>query len=589
MKNTIQIPVMHCFDNNYSLPAAVSMYSMLLHASKSYDYVLYVLHTDITAQNRAKLSNIVNNFPNAKLQFINMSDRFNDLWDQSLHGHLTKEVLYKLIAPSIFPHHDKLIITDVDVIFLSDISESYFCFGSSTEKLIAGTKHIYPSDCYLEYGYITSYLVKFGEDFLDQLKVCGGYLVYHLDNMRKSAIEGKFLQYLAENVEKLPQAEQDVINFCLDDDQIEYLPLNYVVCTYAYEIFTDLDKLETDHYYDKGQILDALKSPIQLHYAGRAKPWTPGNCTKSEIWFEYLSKCGLLKEQLQKEASREVDEPTVIDYCSNIDIVGCTESAEVKYDVMVSVLCCTYNHEKFIEKTLIGIGSQQTDFNFEIIVSDDASTDGTQDVIRKFQNAYPNQVKIVLRNINVGIGQNYYEALKMVNGKYLAICDGDDFWVDKNKLQDQVNFLERNTDYIICCSSFYIARDNTSHTFFVDEYISKTCQLKDSYAFRDLLNCRFIASCTGIMRWKLCGNVPEFISQYHIIDFPLMLIHAAFGKIKVMNDKIYSQYNVHSQSIVQVSEAKDMLMQQRMLISEVNQFLDYKFDKTVQRFFAELS
>jgi len=582
--NVTRIPVMHCFDNNYSIQAAASIYSMLLHANKSYDYILYVLSTDITWQNKAKLYYIVNRFTNAELEFIDMNNRFDGLLNKSLHGFYSKEVLYKLITPSIFPQHDKLIITDVDVIFLSDISESYFCFESPTEKLIAGIKHLCPSDSFLENYYYANYYKRFGKYSLNKLKICGGYLVYHLDNMRKNKIEDKFLAFLNKNVDYLPQLEQDVINFCLEDDQVKYLPLNYVVCTYIYNLFNNPDKLETDHYYNKDQIIDALKNPIQLHYATKEKPWNTSYCTKSEIWYDYVSKCGLLKEQMQKEAAQKTDEPELIDYCSNIDVLNCVESTEWEQQVMVSVLCCTYNHRKFIERTLEGILSQETDFYFEVIISDDASTDGTQDIISKFMKKHPNNIRSILRHKNVGIGWNYYEALKIVKGKYLAICDGDDFWINNHKLQEQIDYLECNDDYTICCSSFNIAGNDTNNTFYVNEYISKNYLLKDSYGFKDILNCRFIASCTAVMRWKLCGNVPEFIREYKIIDFQLMLIHAAFGKIKVMSDKIYSQYNVHNQSITQVNKTDVLIAEQKMIINEVNQFLDFKFDKTIQRF-----
>jgi lipopolysaccharide biosynthesis glycosyltransferase len=584
--SVIKIPVMHCFDNNYSIQAAASMYSMLLHANKSYDYILYVLSTDITSQNKTKLYDVVNRFTNAELEFIDMNNRFDGLLNPSLHTIYTKEVLYKLIAPSIFPQHNILIITDVDVIFLSDISKSYFCFESSTDKLLAGTRGIYQPDSFLV-SYIDDYYNKKFDNFsLDKLKVCGGYLVYHLDNMRKSKIEEKFIKYMNENLVNLPQAEQDIINFSLDDNQIEYLPLNYVVCTYMYEVYNETDKLKTDLNYNKNQIIDALKNPIQLHYAGIMKPWTTDYCTKAEIWFDYVSKCGLLKEQMQKEEAKYADEPEVISYCSNIDVLSCVELPEQQQQVMVSVICLTYNHREFIERTLEGIISQETDFDFEVIVSDDASTDGTQDIIRKFHDKYPNKIKNVLRDVNVGIGQNCYEALKMAKGKYLAGCDGDDFWIDSHKLQEQIDFLESNSDYTICCSSLIIADNDKKNISFINDYISKNYILKDYYGFKDLLNCRFIASCTVVMRWKLHGNVPDFIRQYNIIDFPLSLIHAAFGKIKVMNDKIYSQYNIHNQSITHVTKTDILLAEQKMIINEVNQFLDYKFDKTIRQFFS---
>ena len=93
--NTI-IPVMHCFDNNYVIPAAVSFYSMLENADAKYEYKLYVLHSDITQQNRVKLTQVVQKFPNASIEFVNMSNKFNDIWqDLKFSGHYSKEKITK--------------------------------------------------------------------------------------------------------------------------------------------------------------------------------------------------------------------------------------------------------------------------------------------------------------------------------------------------------------------------------------------------------------------------------------------------------------------------------------------------------------
>lgn len=88
----ITIPIMHCFDNNYVIPAAVSFYSMLMNANTKFNYKLYVLHTDITTKNQSKLIELVNNFSYADLEFINMKNRFNDVWGNLQNkGHYSKE------------------------------------------------------------------------------------------------------------------------------------------------------------------------------------------------------------------------------------------------------------------------------------------------------------------------------------------------------------------------------------------------------------------------------------------------------------------------------------------------------------------
>ena len=118
--------------------------------------------------------------------------------------------------------------------------------------------------------------------------------------------------------------------------------------------------------------------------------------------------------------------------------------------IKLSIMCTAYNHEKYIRKTLEGFVSQQTDFSFEAIVHDDASTDGTAAIIREYAENYPNIIKPILqtekqfsRHVNID-----RDIIKPVTqGVYIAYCEGDDYWTDPHKLQKQVDFLESHPEY----------------------------------------------------------------------------------------------------------------------------------------------
>lgn len=581
------IPIMHCFDNNYVIPAAVSFYSMLENASKKYSYQLYVLHTDITVQNQAALQQVVSQFENASLEFIDMQNRFEDLWQQlCFSGHFSKEVLYKLLIPSIFPQYDKIIVTDVDVAFLGDISESYFALNTKQSFYFAGVRQIMPKNTWLE-SYYKNYEEHFGPQSIDQLKICGGYLIANLDALRKDHMEEKFVAFLKENAYRLLQSEQDVINFCCEADQVVYLPLANVTCSYMYELFNTEESLCSDPTYTAQELQEAMEHPIQLHYATGTKPWNAPISTKSDIWYYYLAQSGMYYDFMKKQEALSEPDPVRI---------PCWEvwkgEHENRSPMIVSVLCCTYNHSEFIREALDGILMQKTNFPFELIVSDDASTDDTQEIILEYQQRYPQIMKkCILRKENVGIGKNYYEALTQVSGQYLALCDGDDKWLDPYKLQHQVDFLSKHRGYTVCCSSFqqHVVNDpNVEDSIFrVEEYIGSAMPLKSGYNFRDLLNCRFVASCTVMFRWQLRNRVPEFLKSYKTIDFPLTLIHAAVGQIKVMNDCVFSQYNVHSGGVTSQTQIYNMEQETLCVINEVNQLLNYRFHRSVTEFFAE--
>lgn len=116
----------------------------------------------------------------------------------------------------------------------------------------------------------------------------------------------------------------------------------------------------------------------------------------------------------------------------------------------LSVCCITYNHEKYIKQAIDGFLIQETDFPIEILIHDDASTDSTADIIRSYQLQYPLIVKPTFQTVNQfskGLNVGIDCSLKVAKGEFIALCEGDDYWTDKNKLKTQVDFLKQNSDY----------------------------------------------------------------------------------------------------------------------------------------------
>jgi len=131
---------------------------------------------------------------------------------------------------------------------------------------------------------------------------------------------------------------------------------------------------------------------------------------------------------------------------------------------VVSAICSAYNHESYIAEAIEGFLIQETDFPFEIIIHDDASTDKTADIIRKYETLYPKLIRAVYQTENrFSQGKRNGEILyPMSKGKYVALCDGDDYWTDPLKLQKQVVFLKNNEDYV-CCFHNSIVIDGAGH------------------------------------------------------------------------------------------------------------------------------
>ena len=122
-------------------------------------------------------------------------------------------------------------------------------------------------------------------------------------------------------------------------------------------------------------------------------------------------------------------------------------------DVVVSVLCTAYNHEKYIRSALDGFVNQKTNFRYEVLINDDASTDHTAAIIAEYEAKYPDIIKPVYQTENQyskGVFITKSILFPRSKGKYTAICEGDDYWCDENKLQKQVDFLESHEEYAAC-------------------------------------------------------------------------------------------------------------------------------------------
>lgn len=119
-------------------------------------------------------------------------------------------------------------------------------------------------------------------------------------------------------------------------------------------------------------------------------------------------------------------------------------------DIKVSVIVITYNHEQFIKQALDSILMQKVDFKYEILIGDDASTDRTPEILKEYKKLYPDIIDLHLNSVNLGATRNAYNLLMIAKGKYLAYCEGDDYWIHDHKLQIQVEFLEKNNNYIGC-------------------------------------------------------------------------------------------------------------------------------------------
>lgn len=171
--------------------------------------------------------------------------------------------------------------------------------------------------------------------------------------------------------------------------------------------------------------------------------------------------------------------------------------------ILVSICCVTYNHEEYIRQCLNGFVMQKTNFAFEILVHEDASTDATAKIVKEYELRYPHLIRCVYQSENQFLKQNTLVNIlfKMAKGKYIALCEGDDYWTDPYKLQKQLDFLEANPEYSFCVANTRIV-DSQNNTIVFKELKAGDLQLKD-FIEGNIIGGN---TCTAVIRKEVVTN-----------------------------------------------------------------------------------
>lgn len=195
------------------------------------------------------------------------------------------------------------------------------------------------------------------------------------------------------------------------------------------------------------------------------------------------------------------------------------------HDIKVSVCVVTYNQEKYIAECLDSLVSQETDFKFEIIVGEDCSTDGTRAIVQQYVDKYPDIVKPVFHEQNVGAVENVKTVYKKARGKYIAHMDGDDMALP-TKLQEQFNILEKNPQAIICSHNML---EVVNDTITKDGYWNHP---KGEYVLLDLVKkLPFFAHSSKFFRVTDELNLSDILNEEDVLDIELHLYQSTKGTI----------------------------------------------------------
>ncbi len=214
----------------------------------------------------------------------------------------------------------------------------------------------------------------------------------------------------------------------------------------------------------------------------------------------------------------------------------------------VTIVCVTYNHKSFIKEALESFVMQKTNFPYEAIIHDDASTDGTTEIIKEYEHKYPDIIKPIYQKEN-----QWSKAKTMsktfiypkIQGEYVAFCEGDDYWTDENKLQKQVDFLEKHPDYSICFHPVKVIWEDKREedTIFPTKKMLEKIGILD---FNSLLKTNFIQTNSVVYRWRFHKDSYDIMKDRVLPgDWYLHLLHAEVGKIGYI-DEVMSVYRRNS-------------------------------------------
>ncbi|MEE1279393.1 MAG: glycosyltransferase [Oscillospiraceae bacterium] len=223
--------------------------------------------------------------------------------------------------------------------------------------------------------------------------------------------------------------------------------------------------------------------------------------------------------------------------------MSCTASKK-DFEPLVSVYCMTYNHADTIAQTIEGVLSQQADFAFELIVHDDASTDGTADIVRSYAERYPDKIVPILQSENQFHKCNILKTfiLTAVRGRYVAVCEGDDYWTDCEKLKLQVEHMENDP---ACCLCFHAVQQ-----LMPDGKMMNYRPLKSSgEVSAELIIKRgglFCPTASLMFRRDVLDSWPEFRERADVYDYPAQVLAASEGKAYYI-DRIMAVYRFASE------------------------------------------
>lgn len=211
-------------------------------------------------------------------------------------------------------------------------------------------------------------------------------------------------------------------------------------------------------------------------------------------------------------------------------------------DGKISICALAYNHVNYVDDFFNGVLNQQVPgYKTEVIIGIDKCDDGTLQKCVEYKNKFPDLIKLIIHSERVGMMQNFVNVLRNADGEYIAFCECDDYWIDKNKLVAQVNLLKLQKDAGICFTDIKMLMDNTS--LFKENWARI---IKEKYSLADIIKTNVITTCSVVMKNNLDSSIINLLMKFEVGDWPLYILSMLKdNSCAVYLDNITAVYRQH--------------------------------------------
>jgi glycosyltransferase involved in cell wall biosynthesis len=243
----------------------------------------------------------------------------------------------------------------------------------------------------------------------------------------------------------------------------------------------------------------------------------------------------------------------------------------------VSVVLLTYNHERYLARALDSILMQRTNFAFEVLISEDCSTDRTREIVLSYRERHPSRIRLFLSEKNLNTNRVTTRALEAACGDYIALIDGDDYWISRDKLQRQVDFLEAHRE---CCLCFHdiIVVDETD-TVLLER--NAPPELPQFSGMQDIIRHNFIPGCSSMLRRAAIAPLPDWFELAEYGDWPLYILAARSGTIGFIAD-VLGAYRQHRNGYWTSQSTRERLTGCLRFLKLLENSLDRKYKPLIE-------